>query len=48
MSVVVGRLKQVNNRTVRLVSLIHNTVRGAAGGGILVAEYLIEKGYIPK
>jgi malonyl-CoA/succinyl-CoA reductase (NADPH) len=48
MSIVVGRLKQVNNRTVRLVSLIHNTVRGAAGGGILVAEYLIEKGYIPK
>jgi len=46
MSVVVGRLKQVNNRAIRFASLIHNTVRGAAGGGILVEEYLIEKGYI--
>ncbi len=46
MSVVVGRVKQVNNRTVRIVSLIHNTVRGAAGGGILTAELLVEKGYI--
>jgi Aspartate-semialdehyde dehydrogenase len=48
MSVVVGRLKQVNRRTVRFVSLIHNTVRGAAGGGILTAELLVEKGYIDK
>ena len=48
MSVVVGRLAQVNSRTIRFASLIHNTVRGAAGGGILVAEYLIEKGYLPK
>jgi malonyl-CoA/succinyl-CoA reductase (NADPH) len=31
-----------------MASLIHNTVRGAAGGGILAAELLIEKGYIEK
>ncbi|MEM1627198.1 MAG: aspartate-semialdehyde dehydrogenase, partial [Sulfolobaceae archaeon] len=46
MSVVVGRIKQMGKRAIRFVSLIHNTVRGAAGGGILLAEYLIEKGYI--
>lgn len=46
MSVVVGRLKQISNRTIRMVSLIHNTIRGAAGGGILTAELLIAKGYI--
>ncbi|WP_338604017.1 aspartate-semialdehyde dehydrogenase [Sulfolobus tengchongensis] len=48
MSVVVGRLTQINRRTIRLVSVIHNTVRGAAGGGILAAELLVEKGYISK
>jgi malonyl-CoA/succinyl-CoA reductase (NADPH) len=48
MAVVVGRLKKVNNNTIRMVSVVHNTVRGAAGGGILTAEYLIEKGYIDK
>ncbi|AEB95530.1 MAG: aspartate-semialdehyde dehydrogenase [Metallosphaera sp.] len=48
MSVVVGRLKQVNPKTMRFVSLIHNTVRGAAGGGVLTAELLVEKGYIDK
>jgi len=48
MSVVVGRIAQVNKKTVRLASLVHNTVRGAAGGGILAAELLVEKGYIEK
>ncbi|MEM1626380.1 MAG: aspartate-semialdehyde dehydrogenase, partial [Sulfolobaceae archaeon] len=46
MSVVVGRISKVGNNVLRLVSVVHNTVRGAAGGGILLAEYLIEKGYI--
>ena len=45
MSVVVGRLTQINKRTIRMVSVIHNTVRGA-GGGILAAELLVEKGYL--
>ncbi|BDB99155.1 aspartate-semialdehyde dehydrogenase [Saccharolobus caldissimus] len=48
MSVVVGRLAQVSRRAIRFVSVIHNTVRGAAGGGILAAELLVEKGYIDK
>jgi malonyl-CoA/succinyl-CoA reductase (NADPH) len=48
MSIVVGRISQVNKKTIRYVSLIHNTVRGAAGGGVLTAELLTEKGYLPK
>ncbi|NON62427.1 aspartate-semialdehyde dehydrogenase [Acidianus sp. RZ1] len=48
MSIVVGRLKQVNQKGIRFVSLIHNTIRGAAGGGILTAELLTEKGYLEK
>jgi aspartate-semialdehyde dehydrogenase len=28
------------------VALSHNAVRGAAGGGILMAELLVHKGYI--
>lgn len=48
MSLVVGRIKQVNKRMIRMVSLINNTVRGAAGGGILAAELLMEKGYLEK
>lgn len=46
MSVSVGRIRKVNDNMIRMVSLIHNTVRGAAGGGILTAETLIAKGYI--
>ncbi|AHC52375.1 aspartate-semialdehyde dehydrogenase [Sulfolobus acidocaldarius SUSAZ] len=46
MSVVVGRLSQVNRRAIRFASLIHNTVRGAAGGGIIATEFLVEKGYM--
>jgi len=48
MSVVVGRLSKVGENILRMVSVVHNTVRGAAGGGILLAELLIEKGYIDK
>ncbi|AAY81440.1 aspartate-semialdehyde dehydrogenase [Sulfolobus acidocaldarius] len=46
MSVIVGRLTQVDNNAIRFVSLIHNSVRGAAGGGILTAELLINRKYI--
>jgi aspartate-semialdehyde dehydrogenase len=31
---------------IRFFALSHNTVRGAAGGGILNAELLKHKGYI--
>ena len=47
MSVVVGRVrKDTAFRGVKFVALGHNTVRGAAGCGILNAEYLKVKGYV--
>jgi len=46
MSVVIGRLRPCNLFDVRFTALSHNTVRGAAGGGVLNAELLKYKGYI--
>ena len=46
MAVVVGRLRPCNVFDIRFTSLSHNTVRGAAGGGILNAELLKHKGYL--
>ena len=46
MAVVVGRLRPCNVFDVRFTALSHNTVRGAAGGGILNAELLKYKGYL--
>ncbi len=44
MAVSVGRLRPCNVFDVRFVGLSHNTIRGAAGGGILNAELLKVKG----
>jgi aspartate-semialdehyde dehydrogenase len=46
MAVSVGRIRPCPVFDLRFVGLSHNTVRGAAGGGILNAELLKEKGYI--
>jgi aspartate-semialdehyde dehydrogenase len=46
MSVSVGRIRPCRVFDLRFVGLSHNTVRGAAGGGILNAELLKAKGYI--
>jgi aspartate-semialdehyde dehydrogenase len=46
MAVTVGRIRPCNVFDLRFVGLSHNTVRGAAGGGILNAELLKHKGYI--
>ncbi|MDR1862508.1 MAG: aspartate-semialdehyde dehydrogenase [Treponema sp.] len=46
MAVTVGRIRPCNVFDLRFVGLSHNTVRGAAGGGILNAELLRHKGYI--
>ena len=46
MAVTVGRLRSCNVFDCRFVGLSHNTVRGAAGGGILNAELLKAKGYL--
>ncbi len=46
MSVVVGRLKKVEENVIRYLVLGHNTVRGAAGASILNAELMVKEGYI--
>jgi aspartate-semialdehyde dehydrogenase len=46
MAIVVGRLRKDTVFDIKFVALSHNTVRGAAGGGILNAELLYAKGYI--
>jgi aspartate-semialdehyde dehydrogenase len=46
MAVVVGRLRKCSVFDYRFVGLHHNAVRGAAGGCILIAELLREKGYV--
>lgn len=47
MSVSVGRVRHgVDRRSLRFVALGHNTIRGAAGGAISLAELLIAKAWI--
>lgn len=46
MSISVGRLRPCPLFDYRFVALSHNTIRGAAGGGLLNAEFLLEKGYL--
>jgi aspartate-semialdehyde dehydrogenase len=46
MTVTVGRLRKCNVFDYRFIGLHHNTVRGAAGGGILSAELLKAKGLV--
>lgn len=46
MAVVLGRLRECNVFDYRFTGLSHNTIRGAAGGGILNAELLKVRGYI--
>jgi aspartate-semialdehyde dehydrogenase len=48
MGVSIGRLREDNVYDYKFVGLSHNTVRGAAGGGVLCAELLKAKGYITK
>ncbi len=44
--VTIGRLREDTLYDFKFVGLAHNTVRGAAGGAVLCAEALTEKGYI--
>lgn len=46
MSISIGRLREDNISDYKFVSLSHNTIRGAAGGAILMAELLAKRGYI--
>ena len=47
MTVTVGRLREDPVLDLRMVALGHNTIRGAAGGSILNAELLHERGELP-
>ena len=46
MSVSVGRIRPCSLFDIRLVTVVHNTVRGAAGGSVLNAELLYAKGFL--
>lgn len=46
MAVSIGRLRPDTQYDYKFVCLSHNTVRGAAGGAILLAELLAAKGYM--
>ena len=46
MAVSVGRLRKDKQYDYKFVCLSHNTLRGAAGGGVLMAELLCAKGFI--
>ncbi|MEG0741203.1 MAG: aspartate-semialdehyde dehydrogenase [Clostridia bacterium] len=47
MGIAIGRLREDPVMDFKFVCLSHNTLRGAAGGGVLSAEYLCRLGYIP-
>ena len=46
MAVSIGRLRPDTQYDIKFVCLSHNTLRGAAGGGVLMAELLCAEGYM--
>ena len=46
MSVTVGNIRPCPLLDLRMISVVHNTLRGAASGSILNAELLVSKGYL--
>lgn len=48
MGVTIGRLREDSQYDYKFVSLAHNTMRGAAGGGVLLAEMLAAEGYFDR
>ena len=46
MAVSIGRLREDSQYDYKFVCLSHNTLRGAAGGAVLLAELLCAEGYI--
>ena len=48
MAVSIGRLRPDTQYDYKFVSLSHNTLRGAAGGAVLLAELLCAEGYIER
>ena len=48
MGITLGRLREDTLFDYKFVGLAHNTLRGAAGGGLLTAELLFREGYFNK
>lgn len=48
MGISIGRIREDSQYDIKFVCMSHNTVRGAAGGAILLAEMLCREGYIDK
>ena len=46
MGISIGRLREDSQYDIKFVCMSHNTIRGAAGGAILLAEMLCREGYI--
>ncbi len=46
MAVTVGRIRPCPLMDLRMVAVVHNTMRGAASGSILNAELLVSEGYL--
>ncbi len=46
MAVSIGRLREDTQYDVKFICLAHNTLRGAAGGAVLLAELLCAEGYM--
>ncbi|HBL85395.1 MAG: aspartate-semialdehyde dehydrogenase [Clostridiales bacterium GWF2_38_85] len=46
MAISVGRLREDNLFDCKFIGLSHNTLRGAAGGAVLIAELLYKEGYL--
>lgn len=48
MGISVGRVREDKQYDLKFICMSHNTVRGAAGGAVLLAEMLCREGYIYK
>ena len=48
MAVSIGRLREDKQYDYKFVCMSHNTLRGAAGGAVLMAELLVAQGFIEK
>lgn len=46
MAISLGRLREDSQYDYKFVGLSHNTLRGAAGGAVLLAELLCAEGYM--
>ena len=46
MAISIGRLREDSQYDYKFVCISHNTLRGAAGGAVLMAELLAAKGYL--